>query len=163
MDIDREAIMRTFLAEAQERIGQMEEALVLLETRPDDEEVVQTIFRAAHTLKGNSAMLGFQALTDFTHVLEDLLHRVRSRTLPVTGSLVSLLLQTIDVLRQLLADAAGGLDEMRPSQRAFLKKLVKARDKGQGPAPPEAAPAPVEERRVTDEDVVFKLPAPLAD
>jgi two-component system, chemotaxis family, sensor kinase CheA len=130
MEIDREAIMRTFLAEAQERIGKMEEALVLLETRPDDEEVVQAIFRDAHTLKGNSAMLGFQSLTEFTHVLESLLHHVRSRTLPVTGPVVSLLLEAIDVLRRLLGDAGGGLDEMKPSERALLKKLETASEKG---------------------------------
>lgn len=148
MEIDREAIMRTFLAEAQERIGKMEEALVLLETRPDDEEVIQAIFRDAHTLKGNSAMLGFQALTEFTHVLESLLHRVRSRTLPVTGSLVSLLLEAIDVLRQLLGDAAGGLDEMKPSQRAFLEELAKATGMGQVAGTARRSQVRGDERRV---------------
>jgi two-component system, chemotaxis family, sensor kinase CheA len=130
MEFDREAFLKVFLAESQERIGQLEQGLVVLEERPEDEEVLQEIFRAAHTLKGNSAMLGFAALTEFTHALEDLLHRVRSRTLPVTGSLVSLLLGTVDVLRQLLADAGSGVDALKPAQRSFLKKLVKARDRG---------------------------------
>ncbi|HSB64829.1 MAG TPA: chemotaxis protein CheA [Thermoanaerobaculia bacterium] len=123
MEFDRDALIRVFLAEAEERLAQMEGGLVLLEDHPGDEELLQAIFRAAHTLKGNSATLGFGALTEFTHVLEDLLERVRSRTLPVTGDLVSLLLGSVDVLRQLLADAARGLDGMSVAQRSFLGRL----------------------------------------
>lgn len=126
MEFDRDALIRVFLAEGEERLSQMENGLVLLEDHPDDEELLQAIFRAAHTLKGNSATLGFGALTEFTHVLEDLLERVRSRTLPVTGDLVSLLLGSVDVLRQLLSDAARGLDGMSPSQRSFLGQLSSA-------------------------------------
>ncbi len=123
MDFDRDALIGVFLAEAEERLGQMEGGLVLLEDHPSDEELLQAIFRAAHTLKGNSATLGFGALTEFTHVLEDLLERVRSRTLPVTGDLVSLLLGSVDILRQLLSDAARGLDGMSDAQRSYLGRL----------------------------------------
>jgi two-component system, chemotaxis family, sensor kinase CheA len=126
MEFDRDALLQVFLAEAEERLSQMEGGLVLLEGHAEDEELLQAIFRAAHTLKGNSATLGFEALTEFTHVLEDLLERVRSRTLPVTGDLVSLLLGSVDVLRQLLSEAARGLDGMSPPQRAFLGRLSSA-------------------------------------
>jgi len=123
MEFDRDALLQVFLAEGEERLSQMEGGLVLLEDHPADEELLQAIFRAAHTLKGNSAMLGYGALTEFTHVLEDLLERVRSRTLPVTSHLVSLLLGSVDVLRQLLSDAAKGLDGMNSSQRSVLGRL----------------------------------------
>lgn len=142
MDVDREALIGVFLAEAEERLGQMEGGLVLLEDHPSDEELLQAIFRAAHTLKGNSATLGFGALTEFTHVLEDLLERVRSRTLPVTGDLVSLLLGSVDILRQLLSDAARGLDGMSSAQRSFLGRLSGALgNKSGNVAPTEGAPA----------------------
>lgn len=140
MEFDRDALIRVFLDEAEERLEQMEGGLVLLEDHPGDEELLQAIFRAAHTLKGNSATLGYVALTEFTHVLEDLLERVRSRTLAVTGDLVSLLLGSVDVLRQLLSNAARGLDGMSPSQRSFLGQLSSALGNKTGRvAPPEEA------------------------
>lgn len=138
-DDDRRALLGVFLAEAEERLGQMEEGLVALEERPNDDELLQGIFRAAHTLKGNSATLGFAALTEFTHVLEDLLERVRRRRLVATPTLVTLLLESVDALRVLLGDAAGGLDEMRPSQRALLVRVVAARDADTPAAPVDVA------------------------
>jgi len=142
MEFDRDALIQVFLAEAEERLSQMEGGLVLLEDHPGDGELLQSIFRAAHTLKGNSATLGFSALAEFTHVLEDLLEHVRSRTLPVTGDLVSLLLGSVDALRQLLSDAAKGLDGMSSSQRSFLGTLSSALgNKTEGAALPEASRA----------------------
>lgn len=140
VEFDRDALIQVFLAEAEERLSQMEGGLVLLEDHPSDEELLQAIFRAAHTLKGNSAALGYGALTEFTHVLENLLERVRSRTLAVTGDLVSLLLGSVDVLRQLLSDAARGLDGMSPSQRSFLERLSGALGDRTGSATPEGTP-----------------------
>jgi two-component system, chemotaxis family, sensor kinase CheA len=139
MEFDRDALLQVFLAEAEERLSQMESGLVLLEDHPGDEELLQAIFRAAHTLKGNSATLGFAALAEFTHVLEDLLERVRSRILPVTGDLVSLLLGSVDVLKQLLLDAAKGLDGMSPSQRTFLGRLSGALEEKTSEAAPSDA------------------------
>ncbi len=127
-DFDRKALLEVFLTEAEERLGQMEEGLVALEERPGDDELLQAIFRAAHTLKGNAATLGFGALTEFTHVLEDLLERLRKGALAATPALVTLLLESVDALRQLLADAAAGLDEMRPAQRALLARVSGARE-----------------------------------
>jgi len=138
-DVDRKALLGVFLAEAEERLTQMEEGLVALEEHPNDDELLQGIFRAAHTLKGNSATLGFGALTEFTHVLEDLLERVRTRRLVATPTLMTLLLESVDALRQLLADAAGGLDEMRPSQRALLVRVRAARDADAPGAPIDVA------------------------
>jgi two-component system chemotaxis sensor kinase CheA len=132
-DLDRAALLRVFREEAEERLVQMEEALVALEERPGDEELLQAIFRAVHTLKGNSATLGFSSLTDFTHVLEDLLERLRSRTVAASPALVSLLLECVDGLRRLLADAASGLDDMRPGERALRARVAGVRDGADAP------------------------------
>ncbi len=148
-EFDRKALLGVFLAEAEERLVQMEEALVALEEHPGDDELLQAIFRAAHTLKGNAATLGFGALTEFTHVLEDLLERVRNRSLAVTPPLVTLLLESVDALRQLLADAAGGLDEMQPSQRALLERVSGARDQD-GPGATGGAAVVHPHRRAAD-------------
>jgi two-component system, chemotaxis family, sensor kinase CheA len=157
MEFDRDALIRVFLAEAEERLSQMEDGLVLLEDHPSDEELLQAIFRAAHTLKGNSATLGFVALTESTHVLEDLLECVRSRTLPVTSDLVSLLLGSVDVLRQLLSDAARGLDGLSSSQRSFLGRLSSVLENKTGKAaPPEGVRAKRAPEKVLEEGHVEK-------
>src|SRR3990172_12856421 len=82
MDLDdRKALLQTFLAEAEERLIEMEETIVELESRPDDEELVQKLFRGAHTIKGNASCFAFSRVSEFAHALEDLLQRLRSRTL----------------------------------------------------------------------------------
>lgn len=130
MDIDLQPILQMFLAESEEGLSAMEEALVALESRPEDDEALGTIFRVTHTLKGNASTFGFQALTEFAHVLEDVLDRLRNRQLPVTPPLVTLLLHSVDALRQMVPDAVSGTEGMEPAHKALLKRLVKARAAG---------------------------------
>src|SRR6185436_16074476 len=101
--IDRQSLMATFLAETEENLAALEEGLIALERRPEDAEALASVFRQAHTLKGNSATLGFDGLAAFAHVLEDLLDRLRSRTLAVTPGLISLLLESLDAVRDMVA------------------------------------------------------------
>ncbi len=124
MDIDHEAILHTFLDESEEHLCQMEEALVVLETRPEDEETLQTIFRVVHTLKGNASSLGFPRVATFAHALEDTLQRLRNRTLSVTGGLITLLLRAVDGLRQMVPEAVAGEEEMQPAHEELLKLLA---------------------------------------
>jgi two-component system chemotaxis sensor kinase CheA len=107
-DADRQEVVRTYLVESEEQFVEMEEALVHLETHPDDEDAIQRIFRAAHTLKGSSGTLGFHRVAEFAHAVEDLLDRLRSRALSVNSSLVTLLLRAVDALRQMVPDAVAG-------------------------------------------------------
>jgi two-component system chemotaxis sensor kinase CheA len=86
---------------------------------------VQTIFRVAHTIKGNAASLGFPQVAAFAHALEDTLQRLRDRTTPVTGGLITLLLRAVDALRQMVPDAVAGNDELQPGHEALLKLLEK--------------------------------------
>ena len=62
MEIDRQALVEVFLAEAEENLSAIEHSLLALETSPRDAEALATVFRAVHTLKGNSASLGFTGL-----------------------------------------------------------------------------------------------------
>lgn len=122
-DIDLELILQTFLAESLEQFACMEEALVALETRPEDPETLEALFRATHTLKGNSACMGFTSVADLAHAMEDVLQRLRKRTLPVTETLITLLLQTVDLLRRVTPEAAAGIGASDPAQQAFIKRL----------------------------------------
>ncbi len=130
MDIDREAILRTFLAESEEHLSAMEQALVALEARPGDEELIQLIFRVAHTLKGSSDSLGFPMIADFAHTLEDHLAGIRERTTTITGGVITVLLQAVDALRQMVPAAVAGLEEMEPAHAALLKRLAQGTSAG---------------------------------
>ena len=91
MELDFEALIQTFKAEAEENLCRMEEALVALEDSSGDKELLHTIFRVAHTLKGNAAALGFTGLTEFAHRLEDTLDRLLKGTAQASTDLITLL------------------------------------------------------------------------
>jgi two-component system chemotaxis sensor kinase CheA len=140
MDLgDRKALLQTFLAEAEERLIEMEEIIVELESRPDDEELVQKLFRGAHTIKGNASCFGFSRVSEFAHALEDLLQRLRSRTLAVNSGLVTLLLRGVDALKHMVPDAVAGVEELQPGQLALQRQLA-----GATPQTPEESPAGTE-------------------
>jgi two-component system chemotaxis sensor kinase CheA len=123
VNIDLDAILHTFLDESEEGLCRMEEALVALETEPENDETLQTIFRVAHTLKGNASSLGFPLVAGFAHAVEDTLHGLRDRTIPVTGSVITLLLRAVDALRHMVPEAVAGNEEMSPGHEALLKLL----------------------------------------
>ena len=106
-DVDRDALVSLFFEEAEEGLVAMEQALVALEERPFDTEALQTLFRVAHTLKGNAASLGFTELAEVTHGLEDVLDRLRSSALAVDRDVIDVLLESVDVLREMLGEAKG--------------------------------------------------------
>jgi two-component system, chemotaxis family, sensor kinase CheA len=124
MDPDREALLVMFQAEAEEGFAAMEESLLALESSPDAPEVLGGLFRAAHTLKGNAASLGFEGLAEFAHVLEDVLDRVRGGIVPVTHDLCTLLLECVDALRAILAATLDGSDGLGPDHRRLLERLA---------------------------------------
>src|SRR5688572_11833092 len=108
MEIDREFIMQTFLVDSEEHLRELEEALIRLENRPDDEEILNTIFRITHTVKGSASCLGFETLTGFDHLLEDLFARLRKRDFLVSRQLITLLLRSVDALTQMIPQAIAG-------------------------------------------------------
>jgi two-component system chemotaxis sensor kinase CheA len=106
VSLDYAAILEVFLDESGESLGAMEEAVLALEARPDDAAQVQTLFRHFHTLKGNASSLGLGDLAAFAHTLEDVLDRLRADKLTASDELVTLLLESLDVLREMLDAAA---------------------------------------------------------
>src|SRR5919106_4694437 len=136
MDIDFEAILRTYVAESEEHLVRMEESLIGLETYPDDQKFLEAIFRGAHTIKGNAAGLGFPKVSEFAHAFEELLQRLRNRVLPVTKETITLLLRSVDALRQMIPDAIAGAKEIGPGHQALLAQLVhKNTPSAQKPSP----------------------------
>jgi len=143
-DSDRDLLLQTFLTEAGEHLRTLEESLVALEARPDDAELLNGIFRVAHSLKGDALMVGFPRIAEFAHGLEDLLERLRDGALVVDADVTSLLLRAVDVLRALLAAAAAGQDTVPADLEATQAAIVAAC------AGPDAEPsAPAEQAATT--------------
>ena len=124
MEITRQDLIETFLAESEEGLSVMEEALTVLEREPEDEESLAEIFRAAHTLKGNAVSFGFTAVSELAHVVEDLLDRLREKSLGVTEELITLLLRSVDVFREMVPKAAADEDAELPAARALKEELA---------------------------------------
>ena len=123
MDNQRDLILKSFLIESEEGLAQMEESILELESRPDDTELIQSIFRVAHTMKGNAGILDLRNLLTFAHKLEDLLDAIRKGKLSVTSDITTVLLASRDVFRE-MADAAGkGKDEMSRRAKDVLGKI----------------------------------------
>lgn len=92
----------TFFEESHEHLDELERILMQMDVEDPDSEDLDSIFRAAHSIKGGSGIFGFEALGSVTHVMEHLLDRLRSRSLVLHRDTVGLLLTTADTLRELL-------------------------------------------------------------
>jgi two-component system chemotaxis sensor kinase CheA len=91
-----------YTAESLELVADMEKLLLLLETHPDDGSLVQQVFRSLHTLKGNSAMMGFRVIADFTHHLETIYELVRAGRIKISAAIINITLASLDHLSALL-------------------------------------------------------------
>jgi two-component system, chemotaxis family, sensor kinase CheA len=128
VDIDRDALVRCFIAESDEMLSEMEQTLVALESElANRANHIEKLFRLAHTFKGNATLLDFTAAAELSHSLEDLLETIRERDTEVNEELVTFLLRCVDVLRVMVADAVNGKSDMRPEAIAMFADLEQIR------------------------------------
>lgn len=106
--MDSSQAAQAYLVEADDLLNQIEEVALEANSGRDDGEAVARLFRAFHTIKGSGAMFGFDAVAGFTHHVESMLDRVRSGTLPMSASLVDLILAARDHIKALLEHATLG-------------------------------------------------------
>jgi two-component system chemotaxis sensor kinase CheA len=132
--VNTDPSLRLFFDEAAELLRDFEEGLLRLEQEPGDSEVLNRVFRSAHTLKGNSGMLGFEAIARFTHVLESLLAKVRTGAIVATGPVITTLLGSADVIRDLLERAREHGGGEVPGFGESLQALESLVDAGPGVA-----------------------------
>ncbi|HEY3064475.1 MAG TPA: chemotaxis protein CheA [Methylomirabilota bacterium] len=135
-----ESALQMFFEEAADLLRDFEEGLLRLESAPADKDVINRVFRSAHTIKGTSGMLGLDAIARFTHVLEDLLMRLRKGELAASRPIVDTLLASGDVLRGLLEAGRTGGDIDEPRMEGIMAAL-QAHARGETPSPAPAAPA----------------------
>lgn len=108
MNIDLSQFYEVFFEETLEHLQRLETLLVDSETSASDDEALNAIFRAAHSIKGGAATFGFQAMADVTHELETLLDRVRNHEIPLSQEIVEASLQTSDILKAQVDEQRNG-------------------------------------------------------
>lgn len=126
MDLNNEELLKDFFSEAEQQVEKLEGNILVIENDPSNHDAIDEIFRAAHTLKGGSATVEMHELAGFTHVVEDLLDELRSKTIPVTAAVVDALLSAIDIIKAMLEARSGGsiyeedVEPIKTSLKAFL-------------------------------------------
>ena len=160
-DPDTELIAE-FIAEGSDLISSAEEALLSLETDPEDMESVGKVFRAFHTVKGTSAFLELALLSDFGHHAESLLSRVREGEIRYSGGYADLSLQALDMIKELLSGvqtALSGQPLLKPNGYDELVKLLAdpeaagISEKTDDVARPRVGDMPVAQGRIESEQI----------
>ncbi|MGP1346424.1 MAG: chemotaxis protein CheA [Phycisphaerales bacterium] len=127
-----ESLMQEFLTEAGELIESLDADLVELESDPGSKELLDSIFRALHTIKGAASFLALTNLIEFAHAAEDALNRMRKGELSVDQGVVDVMLRSVDVIRAQLDDLGNG-EQPRKGPGELLDRL-RALASGQEPA-----------------------------
>lgn len=130
-----------FLDELEEKIQVLNENILILEREGGSQEALQEIFRAAHTIKGSSAVMGYEKMASLTHDMENLFDQMRKGLLPVSGQLVDTLFMALDTL-QVLQDEILGKDVSVDIEQvvARLKQCQEASPETPAVGAPEAGP-----------------------
>jgi two-component system chemotaxis sensor kinase CheA len=157
MAIDIGQFVQTFFDESLEGLDVMEAGLLALSPGAADLEQINTIFRAAHSIKGGSGTFGFSEVTDFTHAMETLLDKMREGRLAVTTEAVNTLLESVDCLREMLVSLREQVEIDNTQVEELRIRLLKLLEQNEGhetatssaakakpasPPPPSSSPSP---------------------
>ncbi|BBG65200.1 signal transduction histidine kinase CheA [Hydrogenimonas sp.] len=167
-------ILEDFLIEAFEMIEQLDNDLIELENSPDDLDLLNRIFRVAHTIKGSSSFLNFDVLTHLTHHMEDVLNKARRGELRITPEVMDVVLESTDKMKGLLEHIREtGSDEGAIDVAPTVKRLEAILNGGQieeetpAAAEPEPEPEPQPEQKdiseMSEEEVEAEIERLLAE
>ncbi|MBF0317922.1 MAG: chemotaxis protein CheA, partial [Nitrospirae bacterium] len=110
--MELESLKKTFLVETNELLVEMENALLALEESNDNEEIVNTMFRSAHTIKGSAGLIGLDRVVYFTHKVESVLERIRQHELNISDGLIAVMLKCKDHMAELVQLSCNSDDEL---------------------------------------------------
>ncbi len=171
LDPDNEELLRDFFVEAEMQVDLLEQNILVLENDSSNEDSIDEIFRAAHTLKGASATVQMSELAEFTHIVEDVLDDIRSGKLAISEAIIDTLLSSIDIIKAMLSSRTQGeiytediseiqskLTELLGTKQAEapVKKAKKkaAKQKSLSPSPIASGDEPVSEVELSEYDVL---------
>ncbi len=145
---DKSGIIEFFLIEAGEHIQNLNKGLMSLEKDPTDRSMIDELFRAAHTLKGSAAMMGFQGISDVAHKAEDMLGQFRSGSMPVQKETMNFLFESVDAIK-LMVDEVGAsrpedpliIDSIDQSYNEVIELVRSASEEPAFPFPSPISPA----------------------
>lgn len=105
--VDFKKLYSIFVDESMERLSEIEDGLLQLEKSPADRELINTIFRAAHTIKGSSGSIGLKDISVFTHHIEEILDLIRQNELKPDKELINVLLNAADMIKEMVGCVAA--------------------------------------------------------
>ncbi|GAA8925497.1 chemotaxis histidine kinase/response regulator CheAY2 [Helicobacter pylori] len=170
---DLQEIMEDFLIEAFEMNEQLDQDLVELEHNPEDLDLLNRIFRVAHTIKGSSSFLNLNILTHLTHNMEDVLNRARKGEIKITPDIMDVVLRSIDLMKTLLvtirdtgSDTNNGkeneIEEAVKQLQAITSQNLEGAKEGTKEAPKEEVKKEAKKEN-TEENQKNKAKAPTAE
>ncbi|PBP82929.1 chemotaxis protein CheA [Pseudomonas syringae] len=139
MSINLDQAQQTFIVEARELLQAMEESLLQLESEPGDQDAIGAVFRAAHTIKGSAGLFGLTPIVSFTHIVEDVLDRLREGSVSVNAELIAVLLKSGDHMLELIDVVASRGQQMQQPALEREAALRQALQVFQAPASAGAA------------------------
>lgn len=137
--------LKTFIIESRELLESMEASLLRIEQEPNDPDIINAIFRAAHTIKGSAGLFGLDYIVSFTHVAESVLDKVRSGELYIDADLAALLLDSSDHIGALVDHAANG-EEPGEVNNQTGREIIAQLNTYLGVKPVKASAEPVQDK-----------------
>ena len=142
-------LIKEFLQESRENLDHLDQDFVKLESDPSDRELLKSIFRTIHTIKGTCGFLGFTKLESLAHAGENLLSQLRDGAIALNGERTTALLQMVDAVRRMLDSIEANGDEGERDDRVLIDTLTQLqKDQVKEPQPP----TPAEEARTSNRD-----------
>jgi chemotaxis protein histidine kinase CheA len=123
-EIDLAKYSKLFVNESREYLRTLNEAMVELEKKPDDKEIVEVMFRGCHTIKGMAGMMGFETITETTHALEDLLNAIRNHKVEPTGDAAEMIFKALDALEGMIASVEKGEQVKQNCQKEASQESI---------------------------------------
>ncbi|MDU8456861.1 chemotaxis protein CheA [Pseudomonas syringae group sp. J254-4] len=145
MSINLDQAQQTFIVEARELLQAMEESLLQLESEPGDQDAIGAVFRAAHTIKGSAGLFGLTPIVSFTHIVEDVLDRLREGSVSVDAGLIAVLLKSGDHMLELIDVVASRGEPLQPpalEREAALRQALQVYQAPGNAQPADEARAP---------------------
>nr|HQV11296.1 Hpt domain-containing protein [Nitrospira sp.] len=123
MSDEMQEILNDFLTESNEMLEVLDQRFVTLESDPNNTDLLNEIFRAMHSMKGSAGFLGFNNLVDVAHRGENILNKLRQGEMAVNPAIISLILETIDVIKAIMADIRESGADSHVATAAIAAKL----------------------------------------
>ncbi|RMS28807.1 Chemotaxis sensor histidine kinase CheA, partial [Pseudomonas savastanoi] len=145
VSINLDQAQQTFIVETRELLQAMEESLLQLESEPGDQDAIGAVFRAAHTIKGSAGLFGLTPIVSFTHIVEDVLDRLREGSVSVDAGLIAVLLKSGDHMLELIDVVASRGQTLQPpalEREAALRQALQVYQVPGNAQPADEAQAP---------------------